>query len=494
MLIKRFKTALLAGMLLMLGSPAIGQSQAPALNAYCQIAQAEASRKEDLRRQAFEGDQAALNQYLAVVQQHAQTLQRCRRQTWPNDQAVWLRLYPCDLQPGILEAVLDRIVNLGYNQIYVEALYSGQILLPESDNPTAWPSVVQADGYEQRDLLAEAIEKGRQRGLTSYAWVFTLNYGYSYAQRADRQSVLARNGRGQDSIAFAQSGATSNLEEVFVDPYHLQAQRDFEVALTAIAKRQPTGVLLDYIRYSRGVGSHSVVTKVEDLWIYGEGSRLALFRRALNYQGLELMRRYVSRGYLVDSDISDVANLYPNEVEPLWQSRVPSGTSLKEASAAALRPTLQNELWRLSVAHAVQGVVDFVTRAGQTAQQQGIQSGAVFFPGGNRSVGGGYDSRLQYWDRFPSWMAWHPMAYAICGNSGCILDEIRRVMAVAKPRGQAVKPVLAGVWGQSIRNRPALEVQMQAIRRSIPEINSISHFAYSWQDPEFDRSRKFCRL
>ncbi|MGF1523147.1 MAG: family 10 glycosylhydrolase [Leptolyngbyaceae cyanobacterium] len=470
------------------------RAQSVQLDSYCHISQADATRKEDLRKAVFEGYEQTQDQYAAIVEAQKNALRDCREANWPREQAVWLRLYPCDLQPGILEAVLDRIANLGYNQVYVEAFYSGQVLLPSSDNPTVWPSVVQANGYEDRDLLAEVIEKGKERGLETYAWVFTLNFGYSYAQQADRSPALARNGNGQDSVSFAMAGATSNAEEVFIDPYSLQAQQDFQVILTEIAKRQPAGILFDYIRYPRGVGSHSVASKVEDLWIYSESSRNALFQRALNYKGLELIRRYISRGYLLDSDLDEVNRLYPDEPEPLWQSRVPLDTT-EEIPASVLRPVLQNELWRLSVAHAVQGVVDFLVQVGQLSQQQGMRTGTVFFPGGNRSVGNGYDSRLQYWDRFPTWMTWHPMAYGVCGHTGCILDEIRSVMAVAGPQGgEFVKPALAGTWGQSTRDRPALEEQMQAIRRAIPEVNSVSHFAYSWQDPEFDRARKFCQL
>ena len=218
-----------------------------------------------------------------------------------------------------------------------------------------------------------------------------------------------------------------------------------------------------------------------------------MLQRASNYQGQELIRRYISRGYLIDQDLADVGRLFPNETEPLWQSRQPSNSS--GASPTALRPVLENELWRLAVAHAVQGVVNFLDDAGQLAQQEGLRTGAVFFPGGNRAVGNGFDSRLQYWDRFPTWMTWHPMAYGVCGHTGCILDEIRQVMAVAGPQGgQFVKPAIAGTWGASIRDRPPLEAQMEAIRQSMPEINSVSHFAYSWQDVEFDNARKFCEL
>jgi hypothetical protein len=475
-------------------TPQLAFAQSIQLNSYCHISQADASRKEELRRQAFAGNAQAQSEYQAMVQAHAVALQRCRASHWPREQAVWLRLYPCDLQPGILEAVLDRISNLGYSQIYVEAFYSGLVLLPSADNPTVWPSVVQSRGYERRDLLAEAIAKGQERGLETYAWVFSLNFGYTYSLQSNRREVLALNGSGQDTLAFASSGASSNPQEVFVDPYNLQAQQDHQVMLAEIAERRPKGILFDYIRYPRGVGPYSVVNRVEDLWIYGDASRNAFLQRALNYQGLELMRRFISRGYLVDADLTDVQALYPGELEPLWQSRVPS-VSFKGVDPATLRPTLQGELWRLSVAHAVQGVINYLTQSGQFVQQNGLRSGAVFFPGGNLSVGQGFDSRLQYWDRFPTWMTWHPMAYGVCGHTGCIVDEIRQVMTAAGPQGsQFVQPAIAGIWGQSTRNRPSLEAQMQAIHQTFPEINSVSHFAYSWQDIEFDNARKTCQL
>lgn len=472
---------------------------AQALNAYCQVTQEQATAKEDLRKAALAGDATAQQQYDAMVRQHTEALRQCRSRNWPQRQAVWVRLYPCDLQPGVLDALMDRVVNLGYNEIYVEAFYGGQVLLPQADNPTVWPSVVQTPGYERRDLLAEAIDKGRSRGLKVDAWVFALNFGYSYGQRPDREHVLALNGRGQTTYAFAKAGASSNPDEVFVDPYHPQAQADYAQMLGAILRRRPDSVLFDYVRYPRGVGPNSVADSVDDLWIYGPASRDALFRRAVNQQGLELIRRYISRGSLVDADIDDVRALYPDEPEPLWQSRVPLPPlqpGERPPTAAQLRPRLQAELWQLTVAHAVQGVVDFVKMAETQTQRSGIESGAVFFPEGNQPVGtGGYDSRLQYWERFPTTMAWHPMSYGVCGHTGCILDGIRRVIAMTPPNAQPlIMPAIAGIWGRPTHNRPAIEAQMEAIRRSTPQINAVSHFAYSWQDPEFDRVRKFCSL
>ncbi len=479
--------------------PLPGTGRVEALNAYCQVSQEAAVAKENLRTAALAGDATAQQQYQAMVRQHTEDLRQCRSRTWPQRQAIWVRLYPCDLQPGILDALFDRVVNLGYNEAYIEVFYGGQVLLPAADNPTIWPSVVQTPGYERRDLFAEALETGRQRGLRMDAWVFTLNFGYSYGLRSDRAEVLALNGRGQTTYSYAKAGSSSNPDEVFVDPYHPQAQADYSQMLGAVLRRQPDGVLFDYVRYPRGVGPNSVVDSVDDLWIYGQASRDALFRRAVNRQGLDLIRRYISRGYLIDSDIQEVRDLYPDEPEPLWQSRPPSPPlqpGQEPPTPASLRPQLQAELWQLSVAHAVQGVVDFVTIAGEQAQRTGTESGTVFFPEGNQTVGtGGYDSRLQYWERFPTWMTWNPMAYAVCGNTGCILDGIRRVQSMV-PSGTnpTIMPALAGIWGQATYNRPALETQMEALRRSSPQINSVSHFAYSWQDPEFDRVRKFCSL
>ncbi|MCG8368350.1 MAG: family 10 glycosylhydrolase [Pseudanabaenales cyanobacterium] len=480
----------------LLSTPLMGGSAQAQLNRYCQLSQSIINQKERLRQAAFQGDEPARREYEELVKRHSARLHNCRSRTWPNQQAIWVRLYPCDLQSGLLEALMDRIVNLGYNQVYVEVFYSGQVLLPKADNPTVWPSVVQAQGYDGRDLLAEAIAKGQQRGLQVYAWLFTLNFGYSYGRRSDRQQTLARNGYGQDTLTYSLSGASSNSEEAFVDPYNPQALQDFQQMVQAIVQRRPDGVLFDYIRYPRGNGSASVASQVGDLWIYGNAAQQALFRRALNNKGLELIRRFLMRGYLIEADVEEVEQLYPTEGEPLWQGRTLSPISIDPIPVAQRRLLLQNELWRLSVAHAVQGVIDFLDRAAQPVQQRGITTGAVFFPGGNESVGqNGYDSRLQHWNRFPTWMTWHPMVYAVCGHTQCIVEEVRRVLnQIGASAEQQVKPVIAGVWGRSIRNRPALESQMRSIQQTAPQINAISHFSLSWQEPDFDRVRKFCQL
>jgi hypothetical protein len=469
--------------LTMLASPLRAQT-----GSSCQIDPQEVTEKETLRKAAFGGDAEAREEYQKLLARHATLVRECRSRTWPQTQAIWLRVYPCDANSGVLERVLDQIANRGYNEVYIEVFYDSQVLLPKSDNPTPWESVVRTPGSENVDLLAQAIAKGRERGLKVYAWLFTLNFGYTYGQRSDRQQVLARNGYGEttltavdDSSAEFDRSEHSYAEQAFIDPYDAQARHDYSWLVYSVLKRQPDGVLFDYVRYPRRSGAQSVVTQVQDLWIYGDAAKQALYQRANNQKGRALIERFLSQGYVTPNDLTTVNQLYPQDREPMWQGRDVS------------KP-VQQQLWYLSVAHAVQGILDFLAVAAEPVQRQNLPSGAVFFPYGNQAVGeGGFDSRLQPWDRFPSSMQWHPMVYGVCGDTSCITDQVQRVLSYAPP-GTEVIPALAGNWGRSPDNRPSLEVQMDAIRRVAPQVNSISHFAYSWQEPEFDRQRKFCSL
>ncbi|MBW4643603.1 MAG: family 10 glycosylhydrolase [Goleter apudmare HA4340-LM2] len=453
---------------------------------YCHLSPAEAKAKENLRLSALKGNQDAQKRYQQLIKQHAQELKDCRRRTWPQNQAIWLRLYPCDIKPGVIDQIMDRMVNRGYNQIYLEAFYDGKVLLPAAANPTVWPSVIQTPGAQKADLLATAIQKGRQRGLKVYAWMFTLHFGYNYAKRGDREAAIARNGKGQTSLYVVNESA-----QVYIDPYNEQAKRDYYQMVQEVLRRRPDGLLFDYVRYPRQTGGDSIATKVADLWLFSEATQIALFKRALNNKGLDLIRRFLSKGYVTTSDIAEVDQLYPQEGAPMWQGRIPPAQkSLLPPSNR--QPILQLELWQLAVAHAMQGVVDFVNLASHPAKQQGITSGVVFFPEGNQNLGQGYDSRLQPWDRFPASLEWHPMSYATCGDVSCILAQVQRVVSIAKPETEII-PALAGKWGGAMSNRPSLEAQMQGLRQLAPRIKGVSHFAYSWQYPEHDSDRKFCR-
>ncbi len=458
-----------------------------AINAYCQLTSDAITSKETLLKAALKGNDDAQKNYKVLVRQHADLLRQCRSRHWLKEQAIWLRLYPCDIRPGSIDEVLDRIVNKGYNTVYVEAFADSQVLLPPADNPTPWDAVVRSPGAEKTDLLAQTIQKGRERGIKVYAWLFMMNFGYAYAQSPNHQAVLARNGKGETSISFV-----DDQSQAFIDPYHPQAQSDYLQLLQAVLKRRPDGVLFDYVRYPRGTGEQSAVGEVKDLWIYGTASRQALYNRALNNKGRALIERYVSQGYITVNDVIAVDKLYPGEGSPLWQGRNPAASEAKESATVRFQ-RLKSEIWYLAVAHAAQGVVDFLSSAAAVVQRQGIPAGAVFFPDGNKVVGQkGFDSRLQAWDKFPPSLEWHPMAYALCNDPSCIVTQVKRVTSAAFPQTQAI-PALAGQWGQAYDKRPSLETQMEAIHTAFPQIHSISHFAFSWQEPSFDKERRFCK-
>ena len=174
---------MLGAILLSLLATSPGRSQTIA---YCRLSPEAIASKESLRQSALSGDSNAQQQYNQILIQHAQAVYRCRQQSRPQNQALWLRLYSCDAQPGAIEKLLDDIINKGYNQVYLEVFYDGQVLLPAANNPTPWPSVMRSPGLEQVDLLAQTIEKGRQRGLQVYAWMFMLNFGYTYTLLPNR--------------------------------------------------------------------------------------------------------------------------------------------------------------------------------------------------------------------------------------------------------------------------------------------------------------------
>jgi Glycosyl hydrolase-like 10 len=463
---------------------------------YCQIPLAEVNAKNSLRMAAQKGDRNIQIKYNAIVKKHVADVQQCRQKSWLKNQAIWVRLYPCDSRPGALEEIFDHMVNKGYNQVYVATFY-GKALLPRSSNTTAWNSALVSRGTEKTDLLAESIQKGRERGLKVYAWVYTLNFGPEYGVTPEGQSAVAINGRGETTLFAGEEGFQKSTDGaagsvLFVDPYSDKARDDYDRLIKEVVNRHPDGILFDYVRFPRGQGGQSIASQVKDLWIYGDESRQTLAALAQNSKGTALIDRFLNRGTITINDLKDVDKLYPFEVSPMWQGRTPlenEGTMSYEDKF----PWIEWDLWQLTLAHASQGVVNFLQRAAAPAEQQRIKSGAVFFPEANQPIAKrGYDSRLQAWDRFTT-NEWHPMAYATCNQSNCVAEQVKRVVSFAPPTTEVI-PALAGMWGKPTEGRPSLEDQMSGIRRTTPQIHSISHFAFSWQEPELDYFRSSCQL
>ncbi len=443
---------------------------------YCHTPPSEILHQSTLLQQSLQGDRNAREAYERRVAADAAKLRACRQQTWPRVQAVWLRLYPCDLAPGQLEQIFDNIAHFGYNRVYLNAFYDGRVLLPQSDNPTVWPSVVDA-AAPHADLLARAIAAGKQRGIAVHAWVFTMNFGPSYAARRDRADVLARNGYGETNLEDpAGLPEEAGVRHVFVDPYNERARNDLRRLIEAIARRRPDGIAFDYIRYPHR--TQGIVTQVRDLMIYGNASVQALLSRATSEEAVKL-----AYTYLKDGAVAAAPKLTAPKLAAQWQW--PLGAPPTHTDPNRL-------LWHLVLDHARRGAIDFLDSVSAPARQQNIPTSAVFFPRANLTFGHGVDPRLQPWPYFRNVKEWVPMSYAQCGDTSCIVQEMGR--AIAQSAETAICPAIAGAWGRSVRQRPSLEQQMHAIYRAYPHLDCLSHFAYSWFDLAEDGRRRSCRI
>jgi hypothetical protein len=469
-------------------------------NPTCAVSTIEIGRKNDLRKLSVK-DPASVQLYQAIVQRHGEQLNDCRDRTWPQTQAVWLRVYANDAKPGVLEDVLDRIVNRGYNQVFVEVFYDGRVLLPVANNPTPWKSVT-AEAVEsgevsaEHDIWAETVRLGHERGLKVYGWAFTLNFGYGYSELRDRQAVFARNGNNETSIANSQfdpeevaGGKAFYLDayepdHLFIDPYHPQAQADLTAAVEALMQAQPDGMLFDYVRYPTTFGKDTLIDNVKQLWIYGNASRQALLNGLPNAATKQIMSVYLDKGAVTAADVIEAEAKYDNLLIPGAPKSMPEDPQKSAAIA-------ENLLWQIAVNHAYQGVVKFLNTVSLPLQQNNTPIGTVFFPGGNRNVGQTYDARMQPWHLFPATMQRHPMTYAICDDGVCVAKQVEQVVKTSSPE-TLVCPVLAGTWGQKFGGHPSFETQMQAIAavNDPNQVNCISHFVYAWMEPESDKQRK----
>jgi hypothetical protein len=469
-------------------------------NPTCDVSKAEILRKHELRKSALvinPSNTTAQSQYQAIVQKHKSELQACRDRSKPQTQATWVRLYPNDVKSGVLEDVFDKMANRGYNQVFVEVFYDGRVLLPVADNPTPWRSVMEeavksGEVPADYDLWQRAIEIGRERGIKVYGWSFTMNFGYGYSEIKGRSGALALNGRGENSIAntnFDRNMVSNGrafyedayeVDHLFADPYSAIAKADLTAVVKALMKRNPDGMVFDYVRYPTN-STGELINNVKQLWIHGQSSRSALLNSIDNKNVRELMALYLQNGDLTADDVIQTEKKMTEaiKVQP---------TNIKNPRETAT--ITKRLLWNIATNHAYQGVINFVNAVTIPLQQNNMPIGTVFFPGGNRTEAGRFDPKMQPWDRFPKFMERHPMTYALCDDGQCVAEQVAEVVRQSAPE-TLVCPVLAGTWGQGFDGHPSFEIQTRAILARQPKINCISHFVYSWMEPESDRLRKF---
>jgi hypothetical protein len=239
-------------------------------------------------------------------------------------------------------------------------------------------------------------------------------------------------------------------------------------------------MVFDYVRYPTN-STGELINNVKQLWIHGQSSRSALLNSIDNKNVRELMALYLQNGDLTADDVIQTEKKMTEaiKVQP---------TNIKNPRETAT--ITKRLLWNIATNHAYQGVINFVNAVTIPLQQNNMPIGTVFFPGGNRTEAGRFDPKMQPWDRFPKFMERHPMTYALCDDGQCVAEQVAEVVRQSAPE-TLVCPVLAGTWGQGFDGHPSFEIQTRAILAMQPKINCISHFVYSWMEPESDRLRKF---
>jgi len=75
------------------------------------------SKERNLLQSALKGNKEAENRYKTLLE--TQTIAAVSQSHLAETQAI-CALYPCDIQPGALDNIMDRLVNRGYNQVYIE--------------------------------------------------------------------------------------------------------------------------------------------------------------------------------------------------------------------------------------------------------------------------------------------------------------------------------------------------------------------------------------
>ncbi|NJK60727.1 MAG: hypothetical protein HC918_11465 [Oscillatoriales cyanobacterium SM2_1_8] len=247
-----------------------------------------------------------------------------------------------------------------------------------------------------------------------------------------------RNGYNENSLRDVRAlPEVLQSQQGFVDPYHPQVRADWQTLVAAIAQRRPDGLAIDYIRYPNRTDPW--IRDVRDMPIYGATSYQALQRRTTP-QGFDLLYRFLASGRVPSPNLPVGT--------PLW--RLPGHS---QPTRFRDRATLTNQLWQLAIAHARQGIVEFLNAIGEPARAANIPISAVFFPWGDRQEGNRVDPRLQPWSEFRQVQEWAPMAYANCNGTACLRAEIGRTVARA-PQSLRVCPVLAGAWNRRLGDRP----------------------------------------
>lgn len=209
---------------------------------------------------------SAQNEFPQKYEYRAVWLTTIKNLDWPATKVV----SPTDIakQQGELTGMLDSLVALNINTVFLQTRLRGDVIYPSKYEPFSAVLTGEAGRNPGYDPLAFAIEECHKRGIQLHAWLVTLPLG----KREHVQSL------GRKSLRVTRPNlCRMHKGEWFMEPGEL-ATADYLSTLVAeiVSNYNVDGVHLDYIRYPDRPSTYQDSKLYRK---YGKGKSLAHWRR-----------------------------------------------------------------------------------------------------------------------------------------------------------------------------------------------------------------------
>jgi len=168
---------------------------------------------------------------------------------------VWIR--PVYYTKKDIIQVLDNLVNIGINNVFLETYYHGKTIFP-SRTMEKYGFIRQYEDFTGFDPLKIWINEAHKRGIKVHVWFQTYYVGntppetnplYILSQRPDWAN---RQKKSADDEKIPYSVSEHN--GYFIDPANSEVQTFlYELICEIVNRYKPDGINLDYIRYPQSL-------------------------------------------------------------------------------------------------------------------------------------------------------------------------------------------------------------------------------------------------
>lgn len=174
----------------------------------------------------------------------------------PNElKGIWIR--PEYYTNSDIETVLDKLEEVGIDNIFIETYYHGKTIFPSS-TMEKYGFIKQYEDFVGFDPLKVWTDEAHKRGMKVHIWFQTYYVGnkppetnpdYILAKRPDWANTQKKN-----AFSNTISYSVSEHNGYFIDPANPEVQNFlYELLCEIIQKYRPDGINLDYIRYPQAL-------------------------------------------------------------------------------------------------------------------------------------------------------------------------------------------------------------------------------------------------